>query len=93
MYRGRHCTREDYALLVDETDEILELLHSDDKTDLVSELESYFDLIAEFDEDIANKMRIHLNKDEVDVPKMIEVIKQYFGELAQNVVVDIYEHN
>ena len=92
MYQGRHCTREDYALLVDETDEIIELLHTGGD-DLISELESYFDLIAEFDEDIANKMRFHLSKDDLDVSKTIEIINRYIGELSQNVIVDINEHN
>ena len=90
MYKGRHCIESDYRLLVKETDNIISLLSSD--VDTYSSLVRYIDFIEDFDEDIANKIRFHLKKDNLDKTKMIRVITRYIDELKQNVIVDIQEH-
>ena len=91
MYKGRHCIESDYYLLVKETDKIL-LLLKDEETEVLPELVKYIDFISYFDEDIANKMRFHLDKDNIDRRKMVDIIKRNFEELKQNVIVDINEH-
>ena len=91
MYKGRHCIESDYYLLVKETDKIL-LLLKDEETEVLPELVKYIDFISYFDEDIANKIRFHLDKDNIDRRKMVDIIKRNFEELKQNVIVDINEH-
>ena len=90
MFDGRHCVENDYRLLVNETNKILELLKSD--IDPYQALLKYIEFIANFDEEIASKIRFHLNKDNPDKTKMIDVINRYIDELKQNVIVDIKEH-
>ena len=90
MFSGRHCVENDYRLLVNETDKILKILNSD--TNPYQTLLKYIEFISNFDEEIASKIRFHLNKDNLDKTKMINVINRYIDELKQNVIVDIKEH-
>lgn len=91
MYKGRHCEESDYILLVRETEKIISLLSKD--IDAYSSLINYIDFISDFDEDIASKIRFHLDKDNLDKSKMIRVISRYVEELKRNVIVDIKEHH
>ena len=93
MYNGRHCTLQDYELLVRETNKLLEVLTVIEIVDQSKELKKYFKLIERFDAEIANKLRLNLSKDGMPVSKMIEILTRYIDELKQNVLVDINEHN
>ncbi len=74
-----------------ETDKIL-LLLKDEEAEVLPELAKYIDFISYFDEDVANKIRFHLDKNNIDRKKMVDTIKRNFEELRQNVIVDINEH-
>ena len=93
MYNGRHCTQQDYEVLVRETEKLLEMLKAIELVEQCPELKKYFNLVERFDAEIANKLRFHLSKDKIPVSKMIEIITRYIDELKQNVLVDIKEHN
>ena len=90
MYKGRHCTESDYVLLVEKTDEIISLLFSDE--DYSEELTNYIDFISDFDKDIASKIRLNLDKDDLSKNEMVDIIATHIHELKRNVVVDIQEH-
>ena len=88
MYNGRHCTIIDYDRLVLKTDQLINKV----KTSSDFDLSSYIEFIAMYDEDIASKLRFHLNKDEKDINIIISTINRYIDELKSNVLVDIQEH-
>ena len=91
MYKGRHCVESDYYLLVKETDKIL-LLLKDEEVEVLPSLLKYIEFISDFDEDIASKIRFHLDKNNINRSTMIDVITRNVDELKQNVIVDLKEH-
>ena len=92
MFNNRHCTYSDYRLLVTSSDHFLSLLNTNDK-DYLENLDSFLDLIRQFDNDIASQIYvvmvdIKLNKEQkyIRVSEIIESLKR-------NVLVDIQEHD
>ena len=87
MYKGRHCLPIDYQLLEKTTLEFLLIINRDNFD--VNEVDIQIDTFSDFDSNIASKIRMYLEKNEVDKT----AIKELLNELKNNVLVDIREHN
>ena len=91
MYLGRHCNINDYQYLERTSKEFL-LAINRDKLEL-NEVELYLNTFEDFDFEISSKIRMYLNKLNVDRSKAISQINTLLEELKNNVLVDIREHN
>ena len=87
MFDGRHCTKEDLDLLVDNTNKVLSELSKGDKNGL----ERFLKLIDRFDVEVSRRIRYQI-KDVDDSEKIKRIISNNIDELKQNVLVDINEH-
>lgn len=92
MFDGRHCVEADYALLNKETDKIIKILLSGDKTP-EKELNDYLRLISRFDLEISESLKYKLSINNLTPSQMVNIINQYIDVLKQQVLVDIREHN
>lgn len=90
MYKGRHCVTSDYHLLEKISQEFL----SKNNWDILSskEIDNFVNFIKDYDEDIAFKVRMHLEKSGVDPLTRKKKIIDLIDELKNNVLVDIKEH-
>ena len=87
MFDGRHCTKEDLDLLVNNTNKVLDTLSEGDK----SGLDNFLKLIDRFDVEVSRRIRYQI-KDVDDSEKIKRIIINNIDELKQNVLVDINEH-
>ena len=92
MFDGRHCTTSDYSLLVKETKRIISII-SDVNGNIEKGLENYIKLISRFDMDISDRLMYSLSSKDISRSSMVDIINKYIGELKQQVLVDIREHN
>lgn len=88
MFDGRHCTQKDYALLVDETDKIIQSISNG-----YFDIDNYIKFIGRFDVDVADTLRYKVSNKDLSPSEMIKTINKYIDELKQQVLVDIREHN
>ena len=91
MYLGCHCNINDYQLLENCSKDFI-LAINRDKFEL-NEVEIYLNTFEDFDFEISSKIRMYLNKLNVDRSKAISQINTLLEELKNNVLVDIREHN
>lgn len=94
MFDGRHCTKKDLDLLVEETNKIMAFLEKEGTfADIseMSEIKNYLGIIARFDTEVAERMQTRI-KPTNDINKIKKVIEDNVSTLKQNVIVDIYEH-
>ena len=85
MIDGRHCTKQDLDLLIEETKKIKNNLQNTDK------IRVFIDFVMRFDEDIANTLSRKLNATS-DIKEKGKIIDTNINALMQNVYTDIYEH-
>ena len=92
MFEGRHCTENDYALLADETDKVLDALSRPLDSKSERDIHAFLNVIASFDPYIADDICRLIKDAEGDIGKIRRGIIRKTGELKQNVLVDIREH-
>ena len=91
MYKGRHCIPSDYQFLEKISQEFLSKNNWDNLSS--KEIDNFVNFIKDYDEDIAFKVRIHLEKSGVDSLTRKKKIIDLIDELKNNVLVDSREHN
>ena len=91
MFSNRHCTYSDYRLLVDSGDHFLSLLKTNDK-DCLENLDSFLDLIRQFDNDIASQIYIVMVDTKLEKEQKYNRVSEIIESLKRNVLVDIQEH-
>ena len=91
MYQGRHCTYQDYDLFKKISEDFYLIINRDNFE--LNEVDNYLDTFSDFDNVVALKIRINLEKMASDKPLAIRKIKALLGELENNILVDIREHN
>ena len=91
MFNNRHCTYSDYRLLVDSGDHFLSLLKTNDK-DRLENLDSFLDLIRQFDNDIASQIYIVMVDIKLNEEQKYNRVSEIIESLKRNVLVDIQEH-
>ena len=84
MFDGRHCTNKDLDFLLKETKKVKAGASS-------FELENYLKLIERFDKEIADRLRIDIERSSKE-ENVIKAIDKNINELIQNIIVDINEH-
>ena len=84
MFDGRHCTNKNLDLLLKETKKVKAGVSS-------FELENYLKLIERFDKEIADRLRIDIERSSKE-ENVIKAIDKNINELIQNIIVDINEH-
>lgn len=84
MFDGRHCTNKDLDLLLKETKKVKAGVSS-------FEFENYLKLIERFDKEIADRLRIDIERSSRE-ENVIKAIDKNINELIQNIIVDINEH-
>lgn len=91
MFNNRHCTYSDYRLLVDSSDHFLSLLNTNEK-DCLENLDSFLDLIRQFDNDIASQIYIVMVDTKLNKEQKYNRVSEIIESLKRNVLVDIQEH-
>lgn len=91
MFNNRHCTYSDYRLLVDSSDRFLSLLNTNEK-DCLENLESFLDLIKQFDNDIASQIYVVMVDTKLNKEQKYIRVSEVIESLKRNVLVDIQEH-
>ena len=93
MFDGRHCTKKDLDLLVNETNKVLSLIFKDIGDEQKKNgLNNFVNLIKRFDDQIAESLQIKIKYFDKDYSNIKRVIESHVEELKRNVVIDIYEH-
>ena len=84
MIDGRHCTRKDLDLLINETNKVKLSIND-------INLNAYYKLIARFDQYTADELKrlISVTSSEDEIRRIID---QKVYALKQSILVDIYEH-
>lgn len=93
MNCGKHCTYQDYDNLVANTQQYLKCLDSGDPETLTTKLNIYLEFVADFDYQVAEKLRLKIQMAGSDIPKVKRIVQNEIDELIHNVLVDIREHN
>ena len=93
MNCGKHCTYQDYDNLVANTQQYLKCLNSGDPECLATKLNIYLEFVADFDYQVAEKLRLKIQMAGSDIPKVKRIVQNEIDELIHNVLVDIREHN
>ena len=91
MFNNRHCTYSDYCLLVDSSDRFLSLLNTNEK-DCLENLETFLELIRQFDNDIASQIHIVMADTKLNKEQKYIRVSEVIESLKRNVLVDIQEH-
>ena len=93
MFDGRHCTKRDLDLLVEETRKIKSYIEKN--TEILQkneDLQRFFLFLSRFDTSIAEELEQQINASNDNYESIIKAIDIKVDELKQNVIVDIYEH-
>ena len=93
MNCGKHCTYKDYESLVANTEQYLKCLNSGDSECLNTKLNIYLEFIADFDYQVAEKMRLKIGMAGSDLTRVKRIVLNEVDELLHNVLVDIRAHN
>ena len=93
MFDGRHCTKRDLDLLVEETNKIkLSIAKNSENSGKNEDLLRFFLFLSRFDTSIAEELEQQINASNDNYESIIKAIDIKVDELKQNVIVDIYEH-
>ena len=93
MFDGRHCTKRDLDLLVEETRKIKSYIEKNTEISKKNEdLQRFFLFLSRFDTSIAEELEQQINASNDNYESIIKAIDIKVDELKQNVIVDIYEH-
>ena len=93
MFDGRHCTKRDLDLLVEETRKIKSYIEKNTEISKKNEdLQRFFLFLSRFDTSIAEELEQQINTSNDNYESIIKAIDIKVDELKQNVIVDIYEH-
>lgn len=93
MFDGRHCTKRDLDLLVEETNKIkLSIAKNSENSGKNKDLQRFFLFLSRFDTSIAEELEQQINASNDNYESIIKAIDIKVDELKQNVIVDIYEH-
>ncbi len=93
MFDGRHCTKRDLDLLVEETNKIkLSIAKNSENSGKNEDLQRFYAFLSRFDTSIAEELEQQINASNDNYESIIKAIDIKVDELKQNVIVDIYEH-
>ncbi len=93
MFDGRHCTKRDLDLLVEETNKIkLSIAKNSENSGKNEDLQRFYAFLSRFDTSISEELEQQINASNDNYESIIKAIDIKVDELKQNVIVDIYEH-
>ena len=91
MRCGEHCSKADYLKMKAKTDAFLKLVKKEDPL-FLKYGKQLADDMSEYDSELSGRFLFILSKD-ITLQELYEKEVEIIGELLQNILVDINEHN
>ena len=90
MYKGKHCSYQDYLNIQKKCDAFIHALNKNESTFLLEGEKLYVEIL-DYDREIASRF-IHVLKSSDEKEKNAASLKKILDELLRNVLVDVNEH-